>query len=42
MHGFTERPLAEPKAQRPGSQYDEAADRRSWTAMRALFAETLG
>jgi len=42
MHGFTERSLAEAKPMRPGSQYDEAADRRSWGAMRALFDETLG
>jgi len=41
MHGFTERSVAEPKAQRPGVQYQEAADRRSWAAMREVFAETL-
>jgi dienelactone hydrolase len=35
-HGFTERDIA-----RPGAQYDEKADRRSWQAMRALFDETL-
>jgi dienelactone hydrolase len=41
MHGFTER-SPEDKPARPGSQYHEAADRRSWAAMRALLVETLG
>lgn len=41
MHGFTERDPAEPGAQRPGSRYDEYADRRSWRAMQSLFAEKL-
>jgi dienelactone hydrolase len=36
MHGFTERSL-----HRPGAQYHEATDRRSWQAMRAFFDETL-
>jgi dienelactone hydrolase len=36
LHGFTER-----NVHRPGVQYDEAADRRSWRAMRALLEETL-
>ncbi len=35
MHGFTERGGIE----RPGCKYDEAADRRSWSAMRSLFDE---
>lgn len=34
MHGFTERGI-----DRPGCKYDAAADRRSWSAMRALFDE---
>ena len=37
MHGFTER-----NVQRPGAQYHEATDRRSWRAMRALFDEAFG
>lgn len=41
MHGFTERPASPPRAPRPGLGYDEAADRRSWDAMRSLFAERL-
>jgi dienelactone hydrolase len=36
MHGFTEQNL-----HRPGAQYDAAADRRSWRAMRALFDEMI-
>jgi dienelactone hydrolase len=36
MHGFTERGPA-----RPGAQYHEAADRRSWQSMRALLSERL-
>lgn len=35
-HGFTERGLESPSA-----RYDEAADRRSWQAMRGLFEEAL-
>lgn len=41
MHGFTERSLTKHSAQRPGSGYDEAADHRSWEAMRSLLAERL-
>ena len=41
MHGFTERLLPPPQAQRPGLGYDEAADRRSSEAMRSFFAERL-
>ena len=41
MHGFTERAL-EGKTRRPGVQYDGATDHRSWAAMRALLADTLG
>lgn len=41
MHGFTERPLPGAQAPRPGLRYDATADRRSWEAMRALFAERL-
>jgi len=37
MHGFTERAAA-----RPGLAYDEAADRRSWSAMQALLDAALG
>jgi dienelactone hydrolase len=37
MHGFTERGGFE----RPGCKYHERADRRSWSAMRALFDEVL-
>jgi dienelactone hydrolase len=37
VHGFSERS----ERPRPGCAYDEAADRRSWTALRALLAETL-
>lgn len=37
MHGFTERGGVE----RPGCGYDEAADKRSWSAMRSLFDEVL-
>ena len=37
MHGFTERGGRE----RPGARYDERADRRSWSAMRALFDAAL-
>ncbi len=33
-HGFTER-----NAQRPGSQYHEPSDRRSWQAMRAFLGD---
>jgi dienelactone hydrolase len=36
MHGFTERGV-----NRPGAQYHEATDRRSWRTMRAFFDETL-
>jgi dienelactone hydrolase len=36
MHGFTERGV-----ERPGVSYDENADRRSWSAMLALFDATL-
>lgn len=35
-HGFTER-----AAERPGSEYNEAADQRSWRSMQALLAEVL-
>jgi dienelactone hydrolase len=41
MHGFTERRLGDGTPQRPGSQYHEAADRRSWAAMRAFLGEML-
>lgn len=34
MHCFTERGV-----DRPGARYDELADRRSWTSLRALFEE---
>ena len=37
MPGFTERGGVE----RPGCGYDEAADKRSWSAMRSLFDEAL-
>jgi dienelactone hydrolase len=36
MHGFTERGIP-----RPGAQYHEATDRRSWQAMRAFLDEAL-
>jgi dienelactone hydrolase len=36
MHGFTHR-----DTQQPGCAYDDVADRRSWSAMRSLFADTL-
>jgi dienelactone hydrolase len=39
-HGFTERGID--AAKHPGCAYDEAADRLSWQAMRALFDRTLG
>ena len=39
MHAFTERRLGERSAQRPGSQYHEASDRRSWVTMRSLLGE---
>jgi dienelactone hydrolase len=41
MHSFTEQPLPASQAQRPGMRYDEAADHRSWEAMRALLDERL-
>lgn len=40
MHGFTERPdVGRPR--RAGSEYHEAADRRSWAAMRNFLDERL-
>lgn len=39
QHGFTERTPA--GGARPGCRYDERADRRSWSALTALFEETL-
>jgi len=41
MHGFTERSVSPPQVSRPGVGYDEAADRRSWEAMRSFLAERL-
>ncbi|HEX2732804.1 MAG TPA: dienelactone hydrolase family protein [Polyangiaceae bacterium] len=38
MHSFTERPV-EGRPARPGLAYNEAADRRSWAAMKLLLEE---
>jgi dienelactone hydrolase len=37
MHGFTEGRLAEPGVQRPGSQYHEPSDHRSWATTLAFL-----
>jgi dienelactone hydrolase len=41
LHGFTERGTSDGDSRRPGTQYDEAADRRSWRSMRGLLEEAL-